>query len=189
HHLLSGWLERRARRGEPPPLGLECEVDWHDGDALGTVAGWLSPASVRVAYPGIWLREDVYAAHGHYCDRHTTVPMVERLGAGAMARIVREPASGPRTPEDYEAVLAPIYAWIHAIAQTGAARVGGSSHGPSSRAWRAMAGVDGRRGLRRRGMIAAFPLVIAAANRAGLGPVRADISGPELRRAGVRAFG
>ena len=65
----------------------------------------------------MWLRDDVYAIHGHYGDRHTTVPMFERLGAGAMARIVRDSADGLARAEDYEAVLAPIYAWIHAIAQ------------------------------------------------------------------------
>ena len=28
--------------------------------------------AVRAAYPGVWLRDDVYATHGHYGDRHTT---------------------------------------------------------------------------------------------------------------------
>jgi hypothetical protein len=31
--------------------------------------------------------------------------------------------------------------------------------------------------------------VVAGLNRAGLGPLRADVSGVELRRAGLRAFG
>jgi hypothetical protein len=35
----------------------------------------------------------------------------------------------------------------------------------------------------------AFPLAIAALNRAGLGPLRADLSSRELRRAGLRAIG
>ena len=33
----------------------------------------------------------------------------------------------------------------------------------------------------------AFPAAIGALNRAGLGPFRSDVSGPELRRAGLRA--
>ena len=41
-----------------------------------------------VAYPGVWLREDVYALHGHYSDLHATVPTFERIAAGAMARFV-----------------------------------------------------------------------------------------------------
>ena len=47
-----------------------------------------APARVSVAYPGLWLRDDVYAIHGHYSDLHTTVPTFERLAAGAMARWV-----------------------------------------------------------------------------------------------------
>jgi hypothetical protein len=35
----------------------------------------------------------------------------------------------------------------------------------------------------------AFPVAVAALNRGGLGPLRADISGTELRRAGLSAMG
>jgi hypothetical protein len=193
HHLLAAWLERRAREGPPPPLGLQGTVDWRAGEALAALASSLEPANVRVSYPGIWLREDIYATHGHYCDRHTTVPMFERLGAGAMARIVREPPGGPERTEEYEAILAPIYAWLHAIAQSGGPNLGRSSHGASAHAWRSLEGGRGgaaRRGrLRRTCLIAAFPALVAALNRARLGPLRADLSGVELRRAALRAFG
>jgi hypothetical protein len=194
HHLLTGWLDRRARNAPPPALTLEQAVDWRQGETLATVIRRLAPAQVRVAYPGVWLRADVYAMHGHYCDRHTTVPMFERLGAGVMARIIDEPAAGPRRVEDYEAILAPMYAWLYALAQTGGPSLGRSSHGPSARAWRTLAGGD-RDGasrsarLRRRGLIAAFPALVAALNRAQVGPLAADVSGPELRRAALRAFG
>ena len=57
--------------------------------------GWFAPATVRARYPGVWLRDDVYATHGHYGDRHTTVPILERLGAGLMARVGRERDGGP----------------------------------------------------------------------------------------------
>ena len=189
HHLLSGWLERRARHEAPPQLGLESDVDWRAGETLASVAAWLAPATVRAAYPGVWLREDVYATHGHYCDRHTTVPMFERLGAGVMARIVHQPPDGPWRAEHYEATLAPIYAWIHAVAQNGGPGLGRSSHGPSAQAWRVLTGNDRRPTLRRRVLIAGFPAIVAAVNRLGLGPLRADLSGPELRRAALRAFG
>ncbi len=188
HQLLSAWFERRAGDAPPPGLGLEAPVEWEGGDTLATLASWLGPARVRCAYPGVWLRDDVYATHGHYLDRHTTVPMFERLGAGAMARIVREPENGPRSAEDYERVLAPIYAWIHAVAQRGGPEYGASSHGASARAWRALAGSEGRRSLRRRGLIAGFPIAVAGFNLTGIGPVRTDISGPELRRAALRAL-
>jgi hypothetical protein len=141
-------------------------------------------------YPGAWLREDVYATHGHYLDRHTTVPAFERIAAGAMARVVREDPIGPRRAEDYEAVLSPMYAWIHAIAQTGLRDMEETSHGPSTRARAALTGSDGnKRSIRRMALLAAFPALLAGLNRARIGPLRTDLSGPELRRAGLSAFG
>lgn len=188
HRLAAPWLERRAGRDRSPALGLESAIAWRPEDPIAAVAAGLDPASVRGAYPGVWLREDVYAIHGHYADRHTTVPMFERLGAGAMARITREPQSGPRSAEEYEATLAPIYAWIHEVAQTGGPRLGESSHGASARAWRVLAGTDAKPSPKQRLLAAAFPAVVAGLNLAGLGPLHADISGAELRRAALRAF-
>ena len=60
--------------------------------------------------------------HGHYSDPHTTVPTFERLAAGAMARWVVTCPSDGATPDDYEAVLAPLYACMHALAQRSRAR-------------------------------------------------------------------
>ena len=73
HRLLRGWLDRRALDQAPPALGLESVVDWREQEPLDQLAEFLAPASVRVAYPGVWLRDDVYATHGHYGDLHTTV--------------------------------------------------------------------------------------------------------------------
>jgi hypothetical protein len=137
----------------------------------------------------VWLRDDVYATHGHYLDRHHTVPIVERLGAGLNVRLTGEPAGGPARAEDYEAALAPMYAWIDAVAQGGGLRGSGSDGSFQVRAWRALSRAGGRGGLRRRGLGAAFPVVVAGLNRAGLGPLRADVSAVELRRAGLRAMG
>jgi len=122
HGLLRGWFERR----DSAPLGLESAVGWDPREGLGVLAECLAPARVRVAYPGVWLRDDVYAIHGHYGDRHNTVPIVERLGAGLTVRLAGEPAGGPRRAEDYEAALAPMYAWIDAVAQGGGLRGSGS---------------------------------------------------------------
>ncbi|MGZ4182103.1 MAG: metallophosphoesterase [Solirubrobacteraceae bacterium] len=189
HHLAAAWLARCARDAEPAPLGLESAVDWEQEETLGTVASWLEPARVRAAYPGVWLRDDVYAIHGHYADRHTTVPMFERLGAGAMARLVRDSADGPARAEDYEAVLAPIYAWIHAVAQNRTSAVRRGTDGASSRAWRTLSSEGrGRRSPRRTALKLAFPAAVAGLNCAGLGPLRADISGAELRKAGLLAL-
>jgi predicted phosphodiesterase len=197
HDLIEPWLTRASRLREPDPLGLSSEVDWRAGETLATIARRLGPASVRVLYPGVWLRDDVYATHGHYCDRHTTVPMFERLGAGAMARIVREPDRGPRSAEDYERVLAPIYAWISAIAAGRGPELGRSSHGPSARAWGALSrprrdapgrGARLRSSVRRGALRGGFGLAVAAINRLGLGPVRADLSTAQLRRASLVAL-
>jgi hypothetical protein len=185
HGLLRGWLERR----DPTPFGLESVVEWEPREALGAVVEALAPARVRVAYPGVWLRPDVYAMHGHYLDRHHTVPIVERLGAGLTVRLAGEPAGGPARAEDYEAALAPIYAWIDAVAQAGGLRGSGGDGSFQVRAWRAVRRDHGGGGLRRRAMAALFPALVAGLNRAGMGPLRADVSGPELRRAGLRAFG
>ena len=190
HYLLAGWLERRAKRGAPPQLGLESDVNWRAGEPLATVARLLGPAAVRAAYPGVWLREDVYAMHGHYSARHTTIPMFERLGAGGMARLIGEPPGGPARAEDYEATLAPLYAWIHAVAQAAVGDVAGSQRA-SSRVWRMLAGrQDGRsrgRSMRRRAILTSFPAMVAGLNRAGIGPLQSDVSMPALSLAGLRA--
>jgi hypothetical protein len=183
HRLARPRLERSPDR----PLGLEQPLELNGSEALERLAERLAPAPVWAFYPGVWLREDVYAIHGHYGDRHTTVPMLERLAAGAMARVVGEPAGGPSRAEDYEAMLAPVYAWIDAVAQAGGIRVQ-PSHDPSTSAWRALTASDGRRTLRRRALTAGFPAAVAVLNRAGLGPLKADLSAPQLRRSGLRAF-
>jgi hypothetical protein len=187
HRLLRGWLERRAGMPEPAPIGLEAPVDWREGEPLARLAEWLAPAEVRAAYPGVWLRQDVYATHGHYGDRHNTVPILERVGAGLMARVVVELDRGPAKAEDYEATLAPMYAWIDAVAQAGGVR-GRGGGGLQVRAWRALESPGGGKPLRRAGLSLGFSSLVALLNRAGLGPLGADVSAPALRRGGLRGF-
>lgn len=189
HQLVDPWLERRRREQAPPPLGLHEEAVWEESDAVGAIAGWVAPARLTLAYPGVWLRDDVYATHGHYLDRHTTVPTFERLSAGVMGRIVGPlPATGA-APDDYERALAPIYAWSYALAQQVQEGSRGSrgTQGVSVRVWRTLAG-DGHQPLRRRALASLFPLGIAAINRAGIGPVRAEVSGAAIGSAGTRAM-
>jgi len=186
HALVAHWHDRRSLRREPP-LTLSERVERHGSDALSAIASALAPARLEVAYPGLWLRDDVYATHGHYLDRHFTVPTFERLAAGAMERVVGPIPAAGATPADYEAALAPIYAWLHAIARGrtgfGASRQRGSQH-----MWQVLT-AKGPRPVRRRALAAAFPLAVRLLNRAGVGPVRAELSGPELRRAGLAAMG
>ena len=181
HALLRGWLERRD---PDAPLGLESRVEWDPREGLGTLVDQLAPAQVRVAYPGVWLRDDVYATHGHYGDRHNTVPILERLGAGVTVRVAGEPEGGPARAEDYEAALAPMYAWADTVAQSGGLRLGGGGSFQIA-AWQAL---NGRRSLRGRAMAAGLSAAVAGLNRAGIGPLKADVSGVALRRGALAGF-
>jgi predicted phosphodiesterase len=183
HALAAGWLDWRGRDASQP-LSLEQRAPpRHASWILERLAGWLAPASVEVPYPGLWLREDVYATHGHYLDVHCPIPTLEVLAAGAMGRMVGA-IPDPATPDDYEALLAPIYAWIQASAQrvgTHRRAAGGAS---AVNVWHALEG-SGRRTLSRAVMRAGFRLAVLAANRAGLGAVRPDLGAAALRRGGL----
>jgi len=221
HQLVSRWLVERGELEEPPPLELEQIFDPQVASpALARIAEWASPTRVRVAYPGLWLRPDVYATHGHYLDAHLTVPTLERLTVGAMSRLLGRPPHELGSVADYESLCAPLFAWRDAVARD--ARTGLALNGLATvNAWQALRsrgdndgdgpaqnGGDGgsvhgvRRALshwRERSMLAqklkrgalvgAFPLAVSALNRAGLGPVKPNISMGELRRAGVDAMG
>ena len=130
HHLLDDWLERR-RLSESAPLGLEQRIPFESGPLAQLVAG-MGRTPIELAYPGAWLRPGVYATHGHYLDRHLTVPTFERLAVAAVERVLggtraisEEPGSpgdsGSASVEDYERTLAPVYAFLFALAQAGSA--------------------------------------------------------------------
>ncbi|HTU84714.1 MAG TPA: metallophosphoesterase, partial [Solirubrobacteraceae bacterium] len=189
HHLVGGWLARRGAERPPDPLGSESAVDWAPGEPLAALAGALGAERVRAAYPGVWLGGNVYATHGHYLDRHTTIPMFERLGAGAMAALLKKPATEAASAEDYEVVLGPIYAWLHASAQFGTPARGAHSDGASARLWRQLRRGAREGGWRRQALRVGFPVAIAAMNRAGLGPLGRDIDGASLRQAPLLALG
>lgn len=186
HLLMRSWLERRTASPGGRRLGLETPLDWREGEPLAQIAGWLAPGRVRATYPGVWLRDDVYAIHGHYGDRHNTVPIMERLGAGVMARVVNEPQGGPRRAEDYEATLSPMYAWIDTVAQTGGVR-GRGGGSLQVRAWHSLQ-QPGRRTVQGVGVSAAFAGVVALLNRMKLGPFGTDVSAPALRQGGLRGL-
>jgi Calcineurin-like phosphoesterase len=220
HALVEGWLQRRAEQEDPAPLGLEQRLTPEEASSMAAqLAEWAAPARMEIAHPGLWVRDDVYAMHGHYLDAHLTVPTMERLFVGLVGKLLRRPQQSLRSVDDYEAVTAPIYALICAVAAQGATRsaLSGSAtvriwrllHGGSARrrkagaaartqAGREIAAKEMRRGLLSSGLghglragalRRGFPLVVAALDRAGLGPLRSDISGPELRRACLKAIG
>lgn len=189
HALIAPWFEHRGVDVPEPPLELEQLIDPRDtAPAVALIGDWIGGDRLRVAYPGLWLRDDVYATHGHYLDVHLTIPTFERLAVGVTGRVVRRPPDSMRTVEDYESMLGPMYAWIHAVARHASVGTSTFDGGGTIRAWRALAG-DGPRGARTRVLKAAFPVGIGALNRLGIGPLRADLSSIELRRACLRAMG
>jgi UDP-2,3-diacylglucosamine pyrophosphatase LpxH len=107
HRLIAG----RLRRGRS--LGLEQRYEIPPGDPLDAVARRMGGARVSLAYPGVWLRPDVYAMHGHYLDCHSDARTFECRARAVSERILRAPRDGYRSPRDYEDVLAPIYRLIH----------------------------------------------------------------------------
>lgn len=187
HQLLAPWLERRRRDDVPPPLAIDARVPRNAGHALGAVAQMLGPATLEVRYPGVWLRDDVFATHGHYLDCCLTMPTVERLAIGLMARVVGDIPERGAVPDDFEAQLAPLYAWTHAVVQSRGGEWSAKGQSTSKNAWKALSG-QGPRPLRARAVAALFPAAVWSLNRAGLGPVRPNVSGRELRQAGLRAI-
>jgi hypothetical protein len=183
HELAGRWLEARHR-----PLGLEARVKPQTASpAARRLAGWLGAGvAVEVVYPGVWLRDDVYATHGHYLDPHGTVPTFERLAAGVMSRLVGA-VGDPATAEDYERVLAPLYAWTHATAQRATPGGMGAGAGRAGKAYELLQG-DGHQPMRTRLLTAIFPLGIRGLNLLGIGPVRGDLSGDALRRNSLDAM-
>jgi hypothetical protein len=106
-----------------------------------------------------------------------------------MARwVVNLPEHGA-TPDDYEAALAPIFAWMHALTQRSDHAMISAGAGASARAWVALAGRGRRRRpLRTAALGAGYAAIVAAINAVGLGPIDRDLSGPALRRGLLRGM-
>jgi hypothetical protein len=190
HGLVAGWIDGRLETEPSGFLGLEQFIEpGQAGPLAAALARHAAPARVKVAYPGAWLRDDVYAIHGHYADLHTTVPTFERLAMGAMARwVVRLPEAGA-TPDDYEAALAPLYAWMNALTQRSEHAVLSAGTGASARAWVSLAG-EGRRSrpVRTAALALGYRAAVTALNAAGIGPLDRDLSGAALRRGYLRGI-
>jgi hypothetical protein len=190
HGLAAGWIDARLQTEPSGFLGLEQRYAPRDSGPLAEqLADAARPARVQLAYPGLWLREDVYALHGHYSDLHATVPTFERLAAGAMARfVVRLPEHGA-TPDDYEAVLSPLYAWMHALTQRSDHATVSAGAGASARTWSALTAADRhKRPLRTLALGGGYAAAVAALNAAGIGPLERSLSPAALRRGYLRGI-
>lgn len=185
HGLAGPWLRRLELDDRRLDAAGEWPVERGDG-ALGRIAALMPEVEVGFAYPGLWLRDDVYATHGHYLDLHLTVPRLESIAASAMGRLTRR-GSDLAGAAAYEAVLAPLYGFYGGLAQ--GALPGALARGSSvSRdVWEQATG-DGRVARALVGRIG-IPGAVAVLNRLGLGPFSGELTGVELRRAGLLAMG
>ena len=182
HHLAEPLLEQLALAGDP--LGLEHRAPLA-GEAATRIAAWLGGTELQLAYPGVWLRDDVYATHGHYMDCHMNLPRMECVAAAATMRALRPLPARP-APSDYEHVLRPVYGFTYGLAQGGS--VWGRAR-PSERAWRAMSSRNGSRpGRARRAAVrAAIPAGIWGVNRLLHSQFSADLSPAAISRSGIDA--
>src|SRR5712692_2666831 len=104
HAIIEPWLSRRGEQVLPAALELEQLIAPAEASPmLQRIAEWASPARALAAYPGLWVRADVYATHGHYLDCHLTVPTLERISVGAMSRLLGRHPESFQSVEDYEA--------------------------------------------------------------------------------------
>ena len=121
-----------------------------DGLALAPIVESLGHTPVALTYPGIWLRDDVYATHGHYLDCHSEARTFECRARAAVERIRRLDHDGYRSPADYEAALGPVYRLIHWSVQPPGVRTAAHAARKVVRRWerpRAPRGARARLGL------------------------------------------
>jgi len=188
HRLLGPWLERS--RGEERPAELDEHVD-EPHPAVRSIEGWLGEAKLSVRYPGLWVRDDVYATHGHYLDSHVTIPTIERLSVATVDRLGGVPTGKRTTPHDYEEVHAPVYDLIFNLAQGGRSVAGGrGGRPPAMRVWELIGGASGRARTMRGRLLgsAVIPAALRGMERAGFGNFGRDFSTGEIGRAGVEAM-
>ena len=94
--MVRQWtLERGAR------LGVCDAVPPDATEPLAAVVNHLGPGAVRVSYPGFWVRDDVWATHGHYLDRHLIPESTFGLPRGRLAQGRPSDAASARVI-DYE---------------------------------------------------------------------------------------
>ncbi|HEX3609245.1 MAG TPA: metallophosphoesterase [Solirubrobacterales bacterium] len=185
HRLAEPLLEEVALGGGG--LGLEHRA-LPAGEPATRIAAWLGDAELGIAYPGVWLRDDVYATHGHYMDCHMSLPRMECVAAAAIMRAAGRPPD-PATPADYERILRPLYGLFFGLAEAGIAF---AATRPSERAWRSISGRHRGGGRARRATVkaaikAAVPSSVWLLNRlfrAGFDP---SLSPASIGRSGIAA--
>jgi hypothetical protein len=184
HRLAEPLLEELALAGGA--LGLEHRA-LAGGEPARRIATWLGEAELSIAYPGVWVRDDVYATHGHYMDCHMSLPRLECLAAAAMMRGAGA-LPDPAVPTDYERILRPLYGFSFGLAEAGM-RPGASR--PSERAWNAFSGRRNGSRARSAAVKAAFSAGVPASvwllNRLLRAQFDADLSPGSIAGSGIDA--
>jgi len=186
HRFAEPLLDDLSLRGEP--LGLERTHPPTPGPTA-TIDAWLGPAPLQIAYPGLWLRDDLYATHGHYMDAHLTLPRAECVAVAAAARI-SGPVPDPAGPAEYERLVRPLYGLGFGVAQVRRGAGKRNQARASEAAWETLAGAaDGgrRRRLAASAAQAAFPAAIWGVNRLLRSRFEADVSGQAIFHGGLAA--
>ena len=183
HGVVGPWLEQLRVEG------AELAVDW-SGDVAASplatqLARLLPDSEVGLAYPGLQVRPDVYAFHGHYLDLHMALPRLECVLVRAMARRMLGPDLRFASPGDYERAVGPLYSLSYQLAQ-GGSRAASRFSNLSRDVW-ARAHSNGAVSAFLVGRMA-VPAGVAALNVTGLGPYTADLTGEGLRRAGLEGI-
>ena len=93
HALIQTWS-----RAEGESLAREAIVPHDASPLLARVVACLGADRVQVCYPGIWLRDDIWATHGHYLN-HYLRPV---SSIGLLHPRHRQTPADPRLPADYE---------------------------------------------------------------------------------------
>jgi hypothetical protein len=172
---------------EGAPLPLDAAAEPTPGP-LATIAAALPPARLRIGYPGIWLRDDVYATHGHYMDLHLRLPRAECVMLAAVSRLVG-PLPDPATPADYERRVRALYGLAYGAAQGRPRRPRRGELGPSEAAWALIEGDRPGNGrghrLKARAARASFPIAVAGVNRLLRAEFESEVSADSIFRSGV----
>jgi len=150
HQLASRWLRRRRVKQSPRPLGLEQLSRPRRGDPLAPLARRMPGTELVLAYPGLWLRPDVYATHGHYLDCHNRVATFECMALAVIRTMMLSQPGSFREAEDYEAVVAPLYGAIHRMVQSRRGRRAATVGKFLVRRWERLLGFRGPGGHARR---------------------------------------
>lgn len=185
HRLAEPLVDRRELAAKS--LGLANE--YRPAGAAAKPARWLGETQVRLSYPGFWVRDDVFAMHGHYADCHLTLPRLECIAAAAVMRGAG-PIPDPADADDYERILRPVYGLTYGLAQSGLPRMTGGGTRASERAWTVLS-ARGSGALRRRlagaAVKAGVPAVVWALNRSLRSEFDPDLSARAIAAAGIAA--